>query len=857
MADLERVRERRQPEVKRSALDPIERRTKPLWRAALATALILVAVSVVWIVARSTNDAHLDAQSAAPGSNPDPIDQLAQAAAAESNGLSRALADVAGLQLSARLTPEQALRVEDIRRRIRQRLENELWQFEHDAESRVAAACRERRFDAAQELAGGLRKELSQRIGSEPLPERMEKEFDLWSADQSQIVRAAREKAEGAYVNALERHCVEKVVPKVVELEARGRWRDAQVLLATDFASDLSPGDEAQLARAGLSTAAVERALSAARKALEPQREALEKDWKSLDLELKNWVETRVEEWKRQLGSRIAFEASDALAAEWRSELARRKLTLEQMPIGWLNLALEAVVKGQKDLALLEKQLSDEDAQKSLERVEDSAAELWRQRRYAEAAQKYEESATDAWRQTVRTQVELRAREARVLEAFLARAAAGLRANEGRNIDLRAGTILFSGKVSAGVDPLTNGFHLALSGGKVRTLALRATAGSDPAPASLASESIEMLASLAPETATDPSETPSQPGQPAAATTLDPKERVARDQLARALLRFREGDPYGAQSALNAGPLPANDPLLHDLETRIAAAVAQQKTSEGEDRARWHERLYLLRREYFAKGNREQARRSAEELLTNGAAALSPEELADVRRMRDELSGEARPSSEQAIANAFNPSEPISFVGPNKSRVHLVFTFSGKTAGAFSPGDWTADGRSWSTAYAAKSDDEMLSRPAPTLLLGDYFRVQTDDIDVRVKFEQPADSKADLLLISIAGFQIVFVGANNGRPARCHVDTLNADQVVQAARQGAGKEFAGLKSGDVHELGLKVNRTRGTVLVELDGKRIPAEFKPRPRSDPSTASLSIRSFEPIRLMQVTVECTRR
>jgi len=101
------------------------------------------------------------------------------------------------------------------------------------------------------------------------------------------------------------------------------------------------------------------------------------------------------------------------------------------------------------------------------------------------------------------------------------------------------------------------------------------------------------------------------------------------------------------------------------------------------------------------------------------------------------------------------------------------------------------------------------------------------------------------------------VGASNGRPARCHVDTLNADQVVQSARGGAGREFAGVKSGATHELYLKVNRARGTALVELAEKRIPAEFTPRPRSDPSTASLSIRSFEPIHLLQATIECARR
>jgi serine/threonine-protein kinase len=855
MADLERVRERRQPEVKRSALDPIQRRTRPIGRAVLTAASIVAAVATIWFAARSGGDARLSAQSAAAGGAPDPIERLALAASADSTGLSRALADAASLQ-GARLSPAEAVRVEDLRRKIRQRIEGELASFERELEVRIGDACRERRFDDAQELTGGLRKGISRRLGTDPLPERMEKEIETWISGQSELVRTARESAESEFASALERHCREKVVPEVDRLQSQGRWRDAQVLLATDFASDAELLQDARASRAGLSGAAIERAVSSARRALEPRRAELERAWKSLDEELRAWVEARVEDWRQKLDGRVAFDAALGLAGEWRAELARRNLTVEQMPLGWLNLAREELVKGAKELAALEKRLADEDAQKSFEGVEDSAADLWKQRRYTDAAQKYDEAAADAWLDAIRAKMELRAREARLLESYLSCAAAGLRANEGQSIELRSGTINLKGVVSAGADPLANGFRLTLNGGKVWTLSLRVPgAGDSSGAAPLVPESIEMLASLAPASAnaSDPADASAAP---AASSSSDPTNRAARDQLTRALLRFREGDVAGAQSALNAGPLPTGDPLLADLDSRIGAIVAREKSSEGEDRARWHDKLHLLRREFFSKGNREQARRSAEELLTSGASALTQEELADVRRMRDELAGDAKPTSEQALASAFNPSE-ISLVGPNKNRVRMAFNFGRPTAGAFDRGVWTADGRSWSATYSAKSDEDMLARAAPTLMLGDLLRVQSDDIDVRLKFEQPADSKADLLLVSIAGFQVVLVGASNGRPARCHVDTLNADQVVQGARAGAGNPFAGIKTGATHELFLKVNRARGTVQVELDDKRIPAEFKPRPRSDPSTASLSIRSFEPIRLLQATLECARR
>jgi tRNA A-37 threonylcarbamoyl transferase component Bud32 len=839
MADLERVRERRQPEVKRSALDPVARRTRPWWKAAAAAAIAIVGMTGIWMIVHRGDDASPQPSADAQGPRLDPIAELATAADGDASGLSRALANANALE-RARLSPEESQRVADSKRKIRQRMESEIAAFERGAESQIEIATRERRFEAARDLAAGLRKDLARRIGSEPLPERTDREIDQWIGEQAELARGARESAEAAYSAALERQCRDKVVPEVDRLQSEGRWRDAQLLLATDFAAESAGevwGDDARISRAGLSSAAIESAVSLAKKSLEPRREALEKAWKSLDLDLSKWVAARIDEWKRKLESRVVFDASEGFADEWSAELARRNLTIEEMPVGWLNLSREEVVKGERELASLAKKLADDDARISFARLEDEAADVWRQRRYSEAARMYEQPTGEPWRETVRAEMDLRASEARLLASYLARAAAGLVANDGKNLELRAGTILLSGTVSAGADPLANGFQLTLGGGKVRALALRAvasidTAAASSAPALVAAESIEALAALAPERASS---------------------SAADENLARALLRFREGDPYGAQAALNAGPL-TKGPLLRDLETRVAAFLAQQRSSEGEDRARELEKLYLLRREFLSKGNRERARRTADELLATGSSALKPDEIADVRRMRDELSVESKPSTEQSIASFFRPSE-ISFSGLNKTRVHMTFNFDRLSAGAFDPGSWTGDGRSWSAAYAAKSDAEMFARAAPTLPLG-TLGVQNDDVEVRLKIEQPADSKSDLLLVSLVGFHVVLVGASNARPARCYVDTLGAEQVVQAARDGAGKEFGGVKPGAAHELYLRVNRASGAASVELDGKRIPAEFKPRPRGDASTASLSIRSFEPVRLVQAIVDCAR-
>jgi hypothetical protein len=848
-ADLERVRERRAPEVKRSALEPLSRRARPVRRAVAAGALALVLVGAAWLALRSSDDARSQAQSGAPGA--DAIERLSQAADGGARGLSRAMSDAEALHGSAHLTVDQAMRVQDLRRKIRQRLEDELADFERASEANLAGLCADRRFDVAENSARGLRKELAQRVGSEPLPPQLEEDFDRWLSDQAQIVRAARTRAEQEFTDRAARYCKERVVPAVDRLESLGRWRDAQVVLSSDLgspngASSLAAvdpelaGASAELSAQGLSSDAVERSVSAARMILEPRRKLLEQDWKAVDVEMKAWIDARVAAWRAKLEGRQASDAAAELATEWSGELARRNLTVEQMPLGWLRLAQEAFVQGTKDLAALEKRLANEDALKSFERLEDDAADLWRQRRYGEAAAVYEESRDDAWRRTVRASMDLRAREAHLLEAFLARAAQGVRARDGRDVELRAGTISYAGRLRAGPDPLGSGFQLTLSGGKVTKLALRAVSGADSAStALLAADSVEALAALAPDVE----------------TRAGAEELAARDQLVRALLRYRDGDPYGARAMLNAGPLPNGEPLVGDLEARIASALGQQKSSEGEERARLREKLYWLRREYTSKGNREQARRWADELLASTSDALQPDEIADVRRMRDDLAAEAKPSTEQSIAAIFGPSEQ-SIVGPNKNRVRMTFLFNQATAGAFKPGAWSADGRAWASEYAAKNDAEMLDRAAPTLALVDPLRVQSDDLDVRLTIEEPADSKPDLLLVSVAGFHVALAGAGNGRPARCLIEALEPARVVEHVRAGAGREFAGLRSGVTHELHIVVNRARGTATVELDGNgRKIAESQPQPRD--AAPTLSVRSFEPVRMLKAVVECARR
>src|SRR5204862_443300 len=65
--------------------------------------------------------------------------------------------------------------------------------------------------------------------------------------------------------------------------------------------------------------------------------------------------------------------------------------------------------------------------------------------------------------------------------------------------------------------------------------------------------------------------------------SADPSKGTPEDRLVRALLRARDGDgdPIGAQAALNAGPLPPGEPLVADLMLRVHGNLEQMKEAEG------------------------------------------------------------------------------------------------------------------------------------------------------------------------------------------------------------------------------------------------------------------------------------
>jgi hypothetical protein len=73
------------------------------------------------------------------------------------------------------------------------------------------------------------------------------------------------------------------------------------------------------------------------------------------------------------------------------------------------------------------------------------------------------------------------------------------------------------------------------------------------------------------------------------------------------------------------------------------------------------------------------------------------------------------------------------------------------------------------------------------------------------------------------------------------------------ARSGEGEAFAGLRSGEVHRLRLLVHQANGWASVFVDGEEVARRSVLSSPSDRSgSASVSLRAWEPVRLIAATV-----
>ncbi len=423
-------------------------------------------------------------------------------------------------------------------------------------------------------------------------------------------------------------------------------------------------------------------------------------------------------------------------------------------------------------------------------------------------------------------------REARLLDELLLAAAQGVRQSNGTTVELHLGTVLVGGRIDAGVDPQTRPFRLVAPGGTARLLTLRESpVEGGAAPALLSADSVEFFARKA-------------------SSPLD-----ARLVLALALMRSREGDLAGARAHAVSGPLPSGDALVDELQARLASDPAP--SADARARGEALSKLRLLSRELESGARDPTLGKRIDDFLAAYGRALEPDELNRLHAERAKLIDSTRPATLEDFATTFRlPSSAVSF--ESSGRVSLRFSFDGRESGSFERGEWVADGVGWTPETAARGDAEFLARPSPSLELVDPLRTSNTTLDVVLTLEQPASTRAELVVISIAGFHFAFRGAGDGKSgARVIADTGELERLLARVRAGEGAPFSGWSQGQTVELHFVVQRASRSAQVEVDGRRVLDPKFPTPPAEAGEPRLIVRAWERVRLRAVEIESGRR
>jgi hypothetical protein len=407
---------------------------------------------------------------------------------------------------------------------------------------------------------------------------------------------------------------------------------------------------------------------------------------------------------------------------------------------------------------------------------------------------------------------------ARILRELLVRVGARIRALDGREVNLRLGSILRSDvRIEAGPDPLADGFRLA---GAPEVYAVRELAASE----------LESLAGLT-------------------GAELAPDER-----LMLALFRFHEGRVEDARRTLRDGALPDEGiagEVAVDLLLRVGESIdlAEERRRDREADA---ERFLEVVSEDWIRREPARVLKYIEVLLSDY------EDLPRVRARRQELlslrgslGGQSRRAGEAAFREAFGPDRVLL---PRYDRVRMEFAFDGPDAGAWELRDWVFDGLGWRPERNADTWTALERSSGPRLILKPPL--DAAELTLVLDVEQSAEAgPPQLLVVSAAGFHVALAGVGlpggDGRP-RWLVGTGTLGELLLALQRGEGTPVASLlEPGRRHRLEIEGRRRSGILKLAFDG-RLLGDVHPSP-PNPTALSIEVRAWEPVRLRGAILE----
>jgi hypothetical protein len=261
-------------------------------------------------------------------------------------------------------------------------------------------------------------------------------------------------------------------------------------------------------------------------------------------------------------------------------------------------------------------------------------------------------------------------------------------------------------------------------------------------------------------------------------------------------------------------------------------------------------------------GDREAAVRAIDELLASwGDLEVVRARAEDLRALRSELAP-GRPPEVDDFREVFRPTT----VELADGDFTLVFDFGAAHEGRWSRGTWREDADGWIAPRTSSLAEVLGPTGWPRLLLGPPIDLD-GPLEVTFTFDQPQDSgQPRLLVASVAGVHVVLRGEQGAEPARVAVAAGGTDELRRLVEEvdggSRGRPFPGLVRGERYTLAVSFSRQRGKAGVRLWGRtpagedfagRVIEQLQaPRPEGKPGTASLVLRSIEPVRLLEAKV-----
>jgi hypothetical protein len=398
---------------------------------------------------------------------------------------------------------------------------------------------------------------------------------------------------------------------------------------------------------------------------------------------------------------------------------------------------------------------------------------------------------------------------------------------DGQRTDLWVSSILRSDvRVEAGADPLAQGFRIE-DAGETLQLDLR----------SLRSSDFEALAGLQDET-----------------------RLSADDRLLLALFRFHEGRVVAARKALRSGELPEDGlsgELVGELTNRVLDAIEHEDRRQKDREA---DAGMLLARTLSADRDGRSPDIDVHRINTLLGQYRDTEVVKANRRklieLRERLMDPSSRASEEVFRSVFRP-DGFEFL--RLSRVRMSFSFAGQEAGAWEPGDWVFDGVGWTHRGDVAEWGDLVAQRGPRLVLRQPLDADQSYFEVVLTIDQLEESGPPrLLLLSVGGFHVAFCGpglpGSDGWP-RLLMGVGEPEELVERVRKGEAKKMLSLlRPGERHQIVLSGYRRSGYFDLSLDGRSLRRAHLGIPI--PEDRSVVVRSWEPVRLIEASVEAKR-